>query len=412
MLGEIMSKRVAVALWIVAGAATIFLGMFLVNNHRLSGEEVQVRRGEIILRIAANGRVEGATEEIRVSSKIPGRIKTITVDEGDRVTRGQILVVLDNEDYRARVETERALLEKAEAHLKLLRSGARREEIEQARAAVDEARAIFEAARRDYERLLQLFHRGVISRDHLDRAEREMRTARARQEGAEQRLQQVLTWFRPEEIAAAEAEVRLARARLAEAEANYQNTFLRAPITGIVTKKFMKAGESIRFETVGLPILSLVDTSALRVRAEIDETDVAKVAVGQRAYITADAYREEVFTGRVVHVAPSLGRKTLFSDEPSEKRDTEILEVLIELDPPARPLKIGLRVEVTIEVLRKENVLVIPARAVIRKNGRTFVLKRTPTGWREHAVRLGESDGVNTEVLDGLTEGDIVRRFP
>lgn len=412
MLGEIMSKRVAVALWIVAGAATIFLGMFLVNNHRLSGEEVQVRRGEIILRIAANGRVEGATEEIRVSSKIPGRIKTITVDEGDRVTRGQILVVLDNEDYRARVETERALLEKAEAHLKLLRSGARREEIEQARAAVDEARAIFEAARRDYERLLQLFHRGVISRDHLDRAEREMRTARARQQAAEQRLQQVLTWFRPEEIAAAEAEVRLARARLAEAEANYQNTFLRAPITGIVTKKFMKAGESIRFETVGLPILSLVDTSALRVRAEIDETDVAKVAVGQRAYITADAYREEVFTGRVVHVAPSLGRKTLFSDEPSEKRDTEILEVLIELDPPARPLKIGLRVEVTIEVLRKENVLVIPARAVIRKNGRTFVLKRTPTGWREHAVRLGESDGVNTEVLDGLTEGDIVRRFP
>lgn len=412
MLGEIMSKRVAVALWIVAGAATIFLGMFLVNNHRLSGEEVQVRRGEIILRIAANGRVEGATEEIRVSSKIPGRIKTITVDEGDRVTRGQILVVLDNEDYRARVETERALLEKAEAHLKLLRSGARREEIEQARAAVDEARAIFEAARRDYERLLQLFHRGVISRDHLDRAEREMRTARARQEGAEQRLQQVLTWFRPEEIAAAEAEVRLARARLAEAEANYQNTFLRAPITGIVTKKFLKAGESIRFETVGLPILSLVDTSALRVRAEIDETDVAKVAVGQRAYITADAYREEVFTGRVVHVAPSLGRKTLFSDEPSEKRDTEILEVLIELDPPARPLKIGLRVEVTIEVLRKENVLVIPARAVIRKNGRTFVLKRTPTGWREHAVRLGESDGVNTEVLDGLTEGDIVHRFP
>lgn len=412
MLRELMSKRMTATLWIVMGAATIFLGMFLANNHRLSSEEGLVRRGEIILRIAANGRVEGATEEIRVSSKIPGRIQTITVDEGDRVTKGQILVILDNEDYRARVETERALLEKAEAHLKLLRSGARREEIEQARAAVDEARAIAETARRDYERLSQLFHRGVIARDELDRAERELRTAIARQQIAEQRYQQVLSWFRPEEIAAAEADVRLARARLAEAEANYQNTFLRSPISGIVTKRFMKPGESIRFETVGLPILSLVDTSALRVRAEIDETDVAKVAVGQRAYIRADAYREEVFTGRVVHIAPSLGRKTLFSDEPAEKRDTEILEVLIDLDPSARPLKIGLRVEVTIEVLRKENVLVVPARAVIHKDGRAFVLKRTPKGWREHPVRVGATDGVNTEVLDGLTEGDIVRRLP
>jgi ABC exporter DevB family membrane fusion protein len=407
-----MNRKLQAALWLVGATVGVSLGMYVMNNQRPRPEEVVVGRGRIILRIAGNGRVEGASEEIRVSSKIPGRIRTMTVDQGDRVSKGQILVVLDNDDYRARVETERAALEKAEAHLRLLRSGARPEEREQARAALDEATAVAETARRNYERLSQLFDRGVISLEDLDRADRERKTAEARLEATRQRYQQVLSGSRPEEIAAAEAEVRLARARLAEAEAAYENTFIRSPIEGVVIRRFMRPGESIRFETVGMPILSIADTSALRVRAEIDETDVAWVAIGQQATVTADAYRGEVFTGRVVHVAPSVGRKTLFSDEPAEKRDTEILEILIDLDPPSRPLMIGLRVEVVIEVLHKENVLVVPAGAVFRRDGRSFVMKKTATGWQPHPITVGATDGVNVEVRDGVSDGEIVRRTP
>jgi len=389
------------------------LGMYVVQNHRNMLPTTHVRRGAIHWRIAAHGRVEGASEEIQLSFKIPGRIRAVFVEEGERVRRGQVLAELENDEQLARVEAERALLAKAEAHLAVLRAGARPEEKEHARAVLEEARAVAEHAEAAYHRAKRLHERGILSREELDLAEREWRTARARQEAARQQYERALTGNRPEEVAAAEAEVRWARARLREAEAQLENTRLRAPCDGIILRRFVRPGEIVRPETLGHPILTMADDARLRVRAEIDETDVAKIRLGAPALITADAYRGEVFTGRVVKIGAAVGRKTLFGDDPAEKRDREILEAWIELDPAARGrLMIGLRVDVIIELAKKENTLIIPKSAVLIRNGRPFVKVRQGDQWIERPVRLGERDDMHVEVREGLTEGDVILRSP
>ena len=398
---------------LVALAMVVSLGMYIIRNHRDAPPTVRVRRGMIHWRIAAHGRVEGASEEILLSFKLPGRIRALYVEEGARVRVGQVLAELENTEQLARLEAERALLAKAEAQLALLRAGARAEERERARAAVEEARAVREHAEAAYQRAKRLQERGILSRQELDLAEREWRTAHARWEAARQQYARLLAGSRPEEIAAAEAEVHLARARVREAEAHYENTRLRAPRDGIILRCFMRAGEVVRPETLGQPVLSMADDSRLRVRAEVDETDVAKIRLGAPAFITADAYRGETFTGRVIKIGAAVGRKTMMSDDPAEKRDREVLETWVELDPSARGrLVIGLRVDVIIELARRENVLIIPRSAVFARQGRTFVKVRQGDRWIERPVRLGQHDEMHVEVREGLAEGDVILKTP
>jgi len=92
------------------------------------------------------------------------------------------------------------------------------------------------------------------------------------------------------------------------------------------------------------PILTVGDTKVLRVRIDVDETEVSKIHIGQKAYVTAEAYRDHKFWGRVVHFAKQLGRKNVRTDEPTEGVDTKILETLVELDPGTE-LPVGLRVD-------------------------------------------------------------------
>jgi hypothetical protein len=112
-----------------------------------------------------------------------------------------------------------------------------------------------------------------------------------------------------------------------------------------VLRKHHRAGESVsNSSTVPDPVLTIGDRKTLRVRVDVDETDVSKVSLGQRAYVTADAFGKQRFWGHVVRVGQQLGPKNVRTDEPTEKVDTKILETLVELDPGSN-LPDGLRVD-------------------------------------------------------------------
>jgi len=150
---------------------------------------------------------------------------------------------------------------------------------------------------------------------------------------------------REEDRSLAEANLQLSRAQLQEAQARYEKTFIRSPINGLVLRKHHRNGESVsNSSTAPDPILTVGDDHVLRVRVEVDETEVSKVHVGQKAYVTADAYGQRKFWGHVVRVGEELGRKNIRTDEPTEHVDTKILETLVELDPGA-DLPVGLRVD-------------------------------------------------------------------
>ena len=215
--------------------------------------------------------------------------------------------------------------------------------VRDAEAAVREASAVLDNVRLDVNRRRDLFRETVISRAELDKSEEQLGVAQARLDSARERLSLIEAGAREEERAHADAEVALARAALDEARAVLEKTYVRSPIDGVVFRRFRKAGESVSTQ-FDAPIVTLADRSWVRVRVDVDEGDVADLRVGQPAYVTADAFGDRRFAGRIVRVGQMLGRKNVRTDEPTERVDTKILETLVELDD-GRELPLGLRVQ-------------------------------------------------------------------
>lgn len=293
--------------------------------------------------IVAAGLVEPLSEQVRIGSELDGRLRQVTVDEGQAVRAGQVIATLENGDYLARVELAKAALAEREAELQRLLNGARRQERSEAKANVAEVEAIVGHARAELDRRQILLDRGAISRTEFDTADREFRVAQARLEAARQRYAFVDAEARDDDRLRAEAEIRRARAQIREAEALLAKTYIRSPLNGVVLRRFLKTGESVSANGNN-PIVALGDTTRLRVRVDVDETDVARLRIGQKAWVTADAYPDRKFTGMVVRIGQALGRKNVRTDEPTERVDTKILETLIELDA-GQTLPVGLRVD-------------------------------------------------------------------
>jgi ABC exporter DevB family membrane fusion protein len=295
--------------------------------------------------VAGPGRVEPLSENIQIGSELSGKIKSVNVEEGDTVRRGQVLAVLQNDDYRAEVLSAEAQVLAKEATLRKVVNGARTQERSEALSTVRAAEAVMNNARSEMDRRQKLFDAGVISRDEFERYAREYDVAKANYQENVEHHSLVDDHAREEDQSFAEADLQLARAQLEQARARYEKTLIKSPINGTVLRKHHREGESVsNSSTVPDPILTVGDKDVLRVRMDVDENDVNKVHVEQKAYVTADAYGKQKFWGKVVRVGELLGPKNVRTDEPTEHVDKKILETLVELDKGVQ-LPVGLRVD-------------------------------------------------------------------
>jgi HlyD family secretion protein len=293
------------------------------------------------------GRVEPESEEIEVGVEIPGRIIALLVDEGDRVRSGQTIAVLENRDYRAQVAQTTARLAEARALSARAHAGSRDDEIGEARSAVAQAEAVLAQATREAAMRERLLVEAAISREERDRATRDQEVARGRLGELKARLALVEAGPRAEDRAQADAAEAAAQAAVAGARAMLAKTAITSPIDGTILRRRVRVGETVSPEVEGTSLFSLANLDRLRIRVEVDEHDVARVALGQPAYVTASAYGARRFHARVSRVGRVLGRKRIRTDEAQERVDTKVLEVLLDLDPGV-VLPIGLRVDATI----------------------------------------------------------------
>jgi HlyD family secretion protein len=347
-------KRFSIATFNTRTTLIVGLGLFLLTTtlvfsarkaHESAANAKATSAAPRPFLVAGPGRVEPASEDIKIGSELSGRLKSVYLEEGDSIHRGQVLAELENADYRAQVQSARANVVAKEAVLRKVINGARRQERDEAWSSVSESKAVMENAKSELHRRQELFSAGVVSREELERYSREADVAKAKYDAAVQQHALVDDRAREEDRSLAEADVKTAQAQLDEAQARYDKTFIRSPIDGSVLRKHHRNGESVsNSSTVPDPVLTIGDRKALRVRMDVDETDVSKVTVGQRAYVTADAYGKQKFWGRVVRVGQQLGPKNVRTDEPTEKVDTKILETLLELDAGSQ-LPDGLRVD-------------------------------------------------------------------
>ena len=321
--------------------------------------------------VAAPGIVEAVSEEIEVGAEVPGKLREVSIEEGESVVKGQVIATIENADYATAVQTARAQIEtlrsaqvsararasQARADRDRIANASRTEERREARSAYEQTLPAVENSRREFERSERLYRSGDVSREEYERAQTAYETSKKQAATMQERYNVVNAPARRDDLAKADAAVVLAEsqvrefdaqiseatARVHEAEARLDKTVIRAPIAGVVLRKRLKAGESVTPESM-TGIVTIADTSSLRIRVDIDETDVAKIREGQAAYVTADAYGDRKFTARVVKIGQILGRKNFRTERPTEKVDTKILEVLLELDLSER-LPLGLRVD-------------------------------------------------------------------
>jgi multidrug resistance efflux pump len=299
--------------------------------------------------VAGPGLVEPDSEDVQVGSELAGKLKQVLAEEGDVVKKGQLLAVLVNDDYHAQVESSRAMVHQAEAAYQKILNGSRAQERGESAAAMHQAEAVEASAHADWERRQKLFDAGVISSEELDHYRRDFNVAEEQFKASQQHFHLIDDRQRDEDIASAKAQLENARAQLDASQAVDAKTYLRAPFDGTILRKHHRTGESITNSSVTPdPVFTMGDIGGLRVRVDVDETDVGRVANGQRVYCTANAYGNQKFYGHVIRVAGQLGHKNLRTDEPNEKTDTKILETLVQLDPGVH-LPVGLRVDAYIQ---------------------------------------------------------------
>jgi multidrug resistance efflux pump len=213
--------------------------------------------------------------------------------------------------------------------------------------------AELERAQLNWRRTQQLLQQKSISQREADNHRTLVKSARAELAAARARYQQLAAKARPDEIRIAQARIAAAKARLEQCRVQLDRTQLKAPTRGQVLKLNVELGELVGPDSPE-PALVMADTSCFCVRAFIEELDAPRVEMGRAVKIVADGLPDQTFTGRVTRVSPRMSSKTVWSDEPDERRDTKVREVCIDFDDPVS-LVVGLRVDVYIEMKSAQN---------------------------------------------------------
>ena len=229
--------------------------------------------------------------EIDVASKIPGRVKQLSVREGDAVTAGQDLVVIESQEVAAKIDQVKAVVSAARAKLLLARHGARREEKAQAERALETTRSQLVVAQKGFDRASALVQTGTITQAAFDDADFRYKAAQDQVAMAQARYDVVVKGARSEELDALEALVRQGEGSLAEVESYGREMVQTAPIKGEVAKILVHVGE---LAAAGYPILSLVDRSDSWAAFPVREDVLADVKVGTTLQVEVPALRRTV----------------------------------------------------------------------------------------------------------------------
>ncbi len=281
--------------------------------------------------VAGNGVVEPADRETKVGGQVPGRIAVIDVKEGDFVEAGGPLVELESAAERAALAAAEADVEVARATLVRTARGLRLEDVEATIAEAQAAKARAELSAGTLARTEQLAKGGAATPDELDRARRQADADERTFRAADARRSAAASGGRAEDVRVAKGQLDAAIARRDQARAAVERLTIRAPIAAQVLQLKLRAGE---YYTPGGPdpLVVLGDTRTLRVRLDVDERDIARVKLGAPAWVTASAWPDRKFHARVVELGRRMGRKNVRTDDPTERIDTKILEVVLELD--------------------------------------------------------------------------------
>ncbi|MDJ0743625.1 MAG: efflux RND transporter periplasmic adaptor subunit [Xenococcaceae cyanobacterium MO_167.B27] len=447
--------------WIfgILAASMIFIGStaYLIRQQSGSFEQLEeltvpVTQDDLTVRISASGTVE-PIKSVNVSPKNPGRLVTLLVEQGDEVSEGQTLAVMENLEVQAQKFQAQAELNQAQANLsyqtigmlgdieqaeaRLAQSIARLaqakaripQDISQTQAQLQSAQSRLKLAQQRVKRNQYLLNQGAISQDTYDEAFTEVENAQAAVAELQQRITQLETTRNPEinqlesaiaeaklalqqrrntyqdEIAVLEAQVQANNASLKQRQVQYSDTIVTAPFSGIVTQRYAVEGSFVTPTTSASTSASASATSilalaqGLEIVAKVPEVDIGQLQKGQKVEIVADAYPEDIFKGEVKRIAP----------EAVVEDNVTSFEVRISLLTGKEKLKSKMNVDVTFLGQELADSLVVPTVAIVTQEGQTGVMLLNEQNQPEFKpVTIGLTLQDKTQILQGITSEDKV----
>jgi HlyD family secretion protein len=306
MFGFLRRRRFWLTILIVlavGSTAAFFLNQAQAQRKAQAEAAKNAKAPETPFAAIAQGKADVEGGIIQVAARRGGVVEAVFVQEGDEVRRGQILARQEDEELQLAVRRAQA-------------------EVAQSRSQIAAAQVAITAARREHERLQRLAASNIIASQRLDQAMDKIREAEA-------------------QIGSQQAAVQTSQARLREAEFELEKTVIRAPADGRIVRRYANPGSGASTLNVS-NMFDLEPNSARIVRAEISEANVPDVAIGQEVEIVPEADETKVYTGRVIRRAAMFGARKLQSEDPSERTDERVVEVVVSAD--GAPLLIGQRV--------------------------------------------------------------------
>ncbi len=286
--------------------------------------------------LSLSGNVE--VTEAEISFKIPGRVERRLVDEGDPVKLGQPIAELDSLELRDQVAVSRADVATALQNLAELEHGSRPEEIRQGEASLAMARADEQRLRVDRQRYTTLHDKDLVSTQQYDAVVAAHEVALAKVRDAEQRLELLRQGPRVEKVAQARAQLERAKQQLAVNQTRLGYITVASPVTGTVLSKNTEPGEYV---SAGTPIVTVADLNNVWLRAYVNETDLGKVRLGQRACVVTDTFPGKAYEGRISFIS-SQAEFTPKTVQTPKERVKLVYRVKIDIANPNQELKPGM----------------------------------------------------------------------
>ena len=371
----IVLATVAVAVLAVLGLVAARSGGKPIDPSKLAA----VERGDLARSVVATGKIQPLTK-VEIKSKASGIVKKLYVFYGDRVKEGQVLAELDREQLEAAVREARANLLAAQASYERNRIEAEGPDLPFLKSSLERSR--------------KLYADGLIAPSLLEDADKAYQMGLNKQTAAKS------------QAAVAKAEVEKARASLERYESDLKYATITSPMDGLVLSRDVEVGDAVSSILVlgsqATKVMSLGDVSEVYVLGKVDEADIGRVFIGQRARIVVESFKDKSFEGKVTKISP-LG---------VEKDNVTTFEVRVSIQNPGGELKTNMTANAEVILEEKKGVLMVPESAVVYDKDRKPSLEvpdpKADNGRRKVAVKLGISNGVKTEVAEGLREGDKV----
>lgn len=380
-----------VVISVIAGCASI-LGKNKKSEVKQEVKNVKVEKvaiGSISTEVEYASKLN-PVQEVTISPKTGGKVASVNVDIGDKVTAGQVLFTLDTAELQAQLQAQQASLEASNANLAKTSDSGLQQQITTSEQSVQKAQIAYNDAKNIYDKMQKLYDAGAISKQDLDNTKLKLDNCSVDLKAAQDNLNLLIEKSGPQSTQAAAAQVAQAQAGVNSAQIQLNNASTTTPITGIVSAKDVKVGQLASSQSGSVTI---IDSSSFIAEVNVPDKVVGKIQAGQSVQVSVSALDNKKVTGVIDKISPN-----------SNSKDNSYT-VKVKIDNSTGELKAGMFVRVALPSEKKDNILTVPNEALKMENNVNYLYLADNGKVKKVSVDVGISNEKVTEITGNIKEG-------